>query len=56
MEALIGSSTSVVGQTSIIQQYNCADTSLFFLVEAVDAFTPTANGKINVTINVLKIS
>jgi len=56
MEALIGSSTSVVGQTSIIQQYNCAIVSLFFLVEAVDAFTPTANGKINVTINVLKIS
>lgn len=61
-EALNGSSDTVVG-TAIdtdaglaTRLYKCADTSLFVSLQTIDAFTPTSGGKINVTLNVLKVA
>jgi hypothetical protein len=56
MDAQEGSSTSIVGQASVIKEYKCADTSLFMQVETIEGFTPTSGGKINVTLTVLKLS
>jgi hypothetical protein len=56
MDAQEGSSTSIVGQVSVIKEYKCADTSLFMQVETIEGFTPTSGGKINVTLTVLKLS
>lgn len=56
MGAQEGSSTSIVGQASVIKEYKCADTSLFMQVETIEGFTPTSGGKINVTLTVLKLS
>lgn len=56
MDALLGSSTSVIGQVSVIKEYKCADTSLFALVQTITGFTPTSAGKLDIMFNVLKLS
>jgi len=60
--AAVGSSDIVFGTATdtdaskVAREYKCADTSLFVIIQTIDAFTPTAEGKINVTLNVLKLS
>jgi len=56
MEAVEGSSDNIVGYVTLSEQYVCTATSLYALIQAVDAFTPTSGGKINVTLSGLKTS
>jgi hypothetical protein len=56
MEALEGTSDNVIGVLSVAKAYKCAATSLFILVQAVSAFTPTSGGKVNVTLNAIKLN
>jgi hypothetical protein len=56
MEAVEGSSDNIVGYLTLADQYVCADQSLYVLLQAVDAFTPTSGGKINITLSSLIVS
>jgi len=57
MNALLASSTSVIGQVDLCQQYQtaAASKSLYVMVQAISAFTPTSGGKINLTLSTLKL-
>lgn len=53
MNAQDGSSASIVGQTSVIKEYNCSLSSLFVQVQTITGFTPTSGGKVNITLSAL---
>lgn len=61
-DALLGSSDTVIGSSAVtdaslaMREYVCTSTSVFAALQAISAFTPTSGGKINVTLNSLKLN
>ena len=57
MESALAGSDAVVGQASVIKQYNSlTGNKLFGVLQTQSAFTPTSGGKFSIMLNILKVS